>query len=77
MDRQGGVVTARPLEEYLSMKFGQVRDQLGTIVGRLEDIERRLETLEAQHQRFGDRLARMESGPGDQEVDHGGTTQAR
>ena len=45
--RQGGVVRRATLEEYLSMKFGQLAEQITHLQERAAGLEQRLQKLEA------------------------------
>ncbi len=58
---QEGRVTPVPIEEYLSMKFGQIKDAFDQTNQRLESIEQRLDLLERDQTRAQQRLQRLES----------------
>ena len=75
--RRQGVVTVAPLEEYLSMEFGQVRSDFAKIDQRLEGLEQRVQTLEKDRAALEEqlRLLLMEKQGAAQEVTHGPTTQ--
>ena len=44
--REHGVVSPIPIEQYLSMKFGQVREKTNDIDQRVEVLEQRVQHLE-------------------------------
>ena len=59
-----GRVTPVPTEEYLSMKFGQIKDAFDQTSRRLGAVEQRLEVLERDQKRVQQRLQRLESASG-------------
>ena len=72
--RKNGIVTPVSLEEYLSMKFGQVRDSLNATTHRLEALERKFTQLEEDHTQLQAQMALLQQA--EQEVTHGDTTQS-
>lgn len=54
--RTKGVLRPVPLEEYLSLKFGQVRDQLSAVDKRFEGLEQRFRQLEEDQRLLRQRL---------------------
>ena len=47
--REHGVVSPIPIEQYLSMKFGQVREKTNDIDQRVEVLEQRVQRLEGDN----------------------------
>lgn len=47
---KGGVMTVATLEEYLSLKFGQIRDRFEASNQRLEALERLLQAIQAKQE---------------------------
>ena len=80
VERKHGVVSTVPMEQYLSMKFDQVRDRFQQTTGRLDAMEHRLEHLEQDHAALLKRLRLLEALGEAQapiegkEVTHGDTT---
>ena len=75
--RKGGVVKAAPLEEYLSMKFGQVRARFVQMDTRIAGLEQQIAQLEKGQREllkglklFEERLQQQEASDGDQAKDH-------
>jgi hypothetical protein len=58
--REDGVIAPASLEEYLSMKFSQVREELQRAQRRIEDVERRVEALEQERKTADQRLRWLE-----------------
>ena len=76
--RQGGVVTAVPLEEYLSMKFGKVQERLKALEpldARMIDLDRRLGAIETHQRAMLTRIEVLEAGASNEEGRDGDTTQ--
>ena len=69
--RTDGVVRPAPLEEYLSLKFGQVSRAFDELAQRVEGLERRLEELGAAHRALEASLRALEAYAAKTEVTHG------
>ena len=74
--RAGGVITVATMEEYLSMKFGQVRSRFEQTDARLAALEQRLQQLEDDRTALQRRLLALEATGQEppQEVGHGDST---
>ncbi len=59
---QNGVVRPVPLEEYLSMKFGQVRKHSDAFDQRVKLLEDRLQQLEQEHATMRQQLQVLQQG---------------
>ena len=75
MTRKGGVIKAAPLEEYLSMKFGQVNDALARVTQRLDALERRMTAMDEQQGMLLNRVKMLEERFRPQEAANGHETQ--
>lgn len=71
---ENGVISPAPIEQYLSMKFNQVRDMFAAIDTQLEDIEVRLERLEQAQNIMQKRLHLLEERAQSKEAAHGDTS---
>ena len=60
VEQEDGVIAPATLEEYLSLKFGQIKEKFGSTDRRLEALEQRLETLENDQNHLRQRLERLE-----------------
>jgi hypothetical protein len=49
IERKAGVISPVPFEQYLSMKFDQVREGFNQTDAHFHTIEQRLQTLEQEH----------------------------
>ena len=75
--RKGGVVKAAPLEEYLSMKFGQMNESLERLTKRLDALEQQMTKVEEERGALLDRLKALgEQQQPSEEVAHGDTTES-
>lgn len=75
--RKGGVIKAAPLEEYLSMKFGQINDALERATKRLDALEQQMTKMDEGRGMLLNRMKGLEERmtPQPQEVGHGDTAQ--
>ena len=60
VQQQDGLLAPAPVEEYLSMKFGQVRTKFAGVDGRLDELERRMAELAQQQRELLKGLKRLE-----------------
>ena len=58
--REDGVIAPASLEEYLSLKFDQVREEFHRANRRIEALERRVEALEQERKTTDQRLRWLE-----------------
>ena len=58
--REDGVIAPASLEEYLSLKFDQVREEFQRANRRIEAMERRVEALEQERKTTDQRLRWLE-----------------
>jgi hypothetical protein len=70
-----GVQGPVPIEEYLSMKFGQMKEKFSETDQRLERIERRVEQVEQDIRALQHRFRTLEERAATLEGSHGDTTQ--
>ena len=75
VEHKDGQLSPIPLEEYLSMKFGQVKEKFSEEDERIAELTRRLEQLEQDQTAVQKRLRMIEQRLAEQEVPHGDTTQ--
>ena len=69
--REHGVVSPIPIEQYLSMKFGQVREKTLTIDQRLDVLEQRIQHLEEDNKALQRWLHLLEAQQHNKEVSDG------
>ena len=69
-----GIISPVPTEQYLSMKFGQVRDRFQQTDAQLDALEQRLATLEQEHKALQLQVRLFEERQ-NKEVPHGHETQ--
>ncbi|GEM_PF-2921290 len=74
VQHQDGVVAPAPIEQYLSMKFGQVKESFAQTDQRLDALERRITQLEQDNKMLQKRLRLLEEQVQEQEVNDGTTT---
>lgn len=60
VQQQDGLVTPAPVEEYLSLKFGQVRTKFESVDERLDRLERHLAELAQQQKELLKGLKRLD-----------------
>ncbi len=77
VEHKDGRIAPVPIEEYLSLKFDQVRDGFAAMDRRLERIERRLQQIEEDQRAFEQRMRFLEERIQQQEVTHGDATTNR
>ncbi len=77
IEHKDGRFAPAPMEEYLSMKFGQVRAKFSETEARLEALERRLEQAEQDQKALLKGLKLLEEQVTTQEGDHGHTSQSQ
>ena len=58
--QQDGVIAPAPVEEYLSMKFDQVRTKFAGVDGRLDRLERQMADVSEQQKELLKGLKRLE-----------------
>ena len=76
VQRENSQVTPISTEEYLSLKFGQVRQEFASVETHLASLEQRIKRLEQGNLILQQRLHEVEQTK-QKEVDHGDTTQER
>ncbi len=69
-DKDGRIAPAA-IEEYISMKFGQVRTRFGQVDGRIENLERQVVQLEKEQRELLKGLKLLEARLQQQETGHG------
>ena len=74
VERKHGVVSPVPFEQYLSMKFNQVKDRFKQTDARIAVLERRVEQLEQENAALQKRVHWLETRAQEQEVTHGHST---
>lgn len=77
VERKDGLIAPVSVEQYLSMKFSQVREKFEEMTNRLEALERRLQQTEAQDKALQLRMRLLEAQGSAQEERDGHTSQAR
>ena len=75
VEHKDGRVSPVSIDQYLSMKFDQVKTVLSSTTQRLEALERRIDQLEQNERALLKRLRLLEERAAAQEVPHGETTQ--
>ena len=75
VEEKDGRIGPVPIEEYLSMKFGQVKEKFSDTEHQIGALEQRLQQLEADHKVLQKRLRLLEERAHEQEVTHGDTTE--
>ena len=76
VEQKDGRIAPAPIEEYLSMKFNQVKEAFTETDRRLAALEQRIEALERDHKALQKRLRVLEERAQQQEVTNGDTTPA-
>ena len=76
VEQKDGRIAPAPIEEYLSMKFDQVKEVFTETDRRLAALEQRFERLEQEHTMLQKRLRVLEEPTERKEVTDGHTTQA-
>ena len=69
-DKDGRIAPAA-IEEYISMKFGQVRTRFGQVDGRIENLEQQVVQLEKEQRELLKGLKLLEARLQQQETGHG------
>ena len=77
VEQKDGRIAPAPIEEYLSMKFDQVKEAFTETERHFAALEQRLELLERDNKMLQKRLRTLEERAEHKEVIDGHTTQAR
>ena len=75
VEHKDGRIAPVPMEAYLSLKFGQVKEGFGQVDRRMDALERRVEALEKGQQELLRGLHLLEQRPQPQEGTHGHPSQ--
>ena len=71
VEQKDGRFAPAPIEEYISMKFGQVRTRFGQVDVRIENLERQIVQLEKDQRELLKGLKLLEARVPQQEANHG------
>ena len=70
--RKNGVISPVPMEEYLSMKFGQLREQLAAVNQRFQALEQKMKQFEESQTQLQAQVTQVkEDAAPTKEVSHG------